>query len=61
MWQIYCRTGLLGGAFLAGIMLPGAAKASGLVPYLIMLMLGVTFLTRKLDLRHIRKLHWLLP
>ena len=60
MWQIYCRTGLLGGAFLAGIMLPGAAKASGLVPYLIMLMLGVTFLTRKLDLRHIRKLHWLL-
>ena len=60
MWQIYCRTGLLGGAFLAGIMLPGAAKASGLVPYLIMLMLGVTFLTRKLDWRHIRKLHWLL-
>ena len=60
MGQIYCRTGLLGGAFLAGIMLPGAAKASGLVPYLIMLMLGVTFLTRKLDWRHIRKLHWLL-
>ncbi len=60
MWQIYCRTGLLGGAFLAGIMLPGAAKASCLVPYLIMLMLGVTFLTRKLDFRHIRKLHWIL-
>ncbi len=60
MWQIYCRTGLLGGAFLAGIALPGAAKASCLVPYLIMIMLGVTFLCRKLDLRHVRKLHGLL-
>ena len=60
MWKIYIRTGLLAGAFLAGMMLPGAAPFSKLVPYLIMLMLGVTFLTRKLDLRHIRKLHWLL-
>ena len=60
MWQIYCRTGLLGGAFLAGIALPGAAKASGMVPYLIMVMLGVTFLCRKLDWRHVRKLHWIL-
>lgn len=60
MWKIYCRTGLLGGAFLAGILLPGAAPGAVLVPYLIMFMLGVTFLCRGLDFRNLRKLHWIL-
>lgn len=60
MWKIYCRTGLLGGAFAAGILLPQMAGFSGLVPYLIMLMLGITFLCNPLNIRNIRKLHGIL-
>ena len=44
MWKIYLRTGLLGGAFAAGMSLPQAAAAAWLVPYLIMFMLGILFL-----------------
>ncbi len=60
MWKIYIRTGLLAGAFLAGMMLPGAAPFSKLVPYLIMIMLWVTFLCNRLDVKNIRKLHGIL-
>ena len=60
MWKSYLRTGLLGGAFAAGMSLPQAAPAARLVPYLIMLMLGVLFLKRGISLRNVRPLHGIL-
>ena len=60
MWRIYLRTGLLGGAFAAGMSLPQAAPAARLVPYLIMLMLGVLFLKRGISPACVRPLHGVL-
>ena len=60
MWKIYLRTGLLGGAFAAGMSLPQAAPAARLVPYLIMLMLGVLFLRRGFSRSCVKPLHGVL-
>jgi len=60
MWKIYFRTGLLGGAFAAGMLIPQAAPAAVLVPYLVMLMLGMSFLKSGMNWTRIRRLHFLI-
>ncbi len=60
MWKIYLRTGLLGGAFLAGILIPRAASLASIVPGLIMVMLTVSFLKSGVSWKEIAPLHGIL-